>query len=217
MKSLILKDLYNLSHNAKSMCFILLFFAVFFIPSSGMESYLYICTALCGMMIVTTFSFDERAGWTPYAMIMPVSRRDLVAGKYIALFIFSVIGLLFGMIIRTAGSIIAGFVYPMSIPSSEAPLHIILITALAFSNVFGGLSIPLIFRFGSEKARLLTLVSFFIPAAISYVGYHLLTAAGIPVTDTLMTVFLYCSPLAALVWNYIMYRISCLIFTNQEF
>lgn len=216
MKSLILKDLYNLSHNAKSMCFILLFFAVFFLPSSGMQSYLCICTALCSMMIVTTFSFDEHAGWTPYAMIMPISKQELVAGKYVALFIFSIIGILFGIIVGTAGSAIAGFFYPLEIPSAEAPLSVMLTTALAFSNVFGGLAIPLVFRFGSEKARLLILVSFFIPAAICYTGYHLLTVAGISITDRLLSAFLYCSPLAALVWNYIMYKISCLIFANKE-
>lgn len=89
MKGLILKDLYNISHNAKSMFFILLFFAVVFLPSSGTQGYMFTCTLLCTMMIVTTFTFDEFSNWTPYALIMPVSRENLVAGKYIVLVIFS--------------------------------------------------------------------------------------------------------------------------------
>ncbi len=61
MKSLILKDLYNIIHNSKSMLFILLFFAVVFLPSSGIQGYIYTCAILCSMMIVTTLSFDERS------------------------------------------------------------------------------------------------------------------------------------------------------------
>lgn len=37
MKSLVLKDLFNIAHNAKSMAIILLLFAAIFIPSSGAE------------------------------------------------------------------------------------------------------------------------------------------------------------------------------------
>ena len=40
MKSLILKDLYNIGHNAKSMLLILLVFAIGLIMVSGVESYI---------------------------------------------------------------------------------------------------------------------------------------------------------------------------------
>ena len=108
MKGLILKDLYNISHNAKSMFFILLFFAVVFLPSSGTQGYMFTCTLLCTMMIVTTFTFDEFSNWTPYALIMPVSRENLVAGKYIVLVIFSAAGTLFGLLAGLIGTRIAG-------------------------------------------------------------------------------------------------------------
>lgn len=75
MKSLILKDLYNIGHNAKSMLFILVIFAVAFIPTSGVEGYIFMCAILCSMMIVTTFSFDDTSKWTRYAMITPISKK----------------------------------------------------------------------------------------------------------------------------------------------
>ncbi len=61
MKSLILKDLYNIGHNAKSMLFMLVMFAVIIIPSSGVQGYIFVSAILCSMMIVTTFSFDVRS------------------------------------------------------------------------------------------------------------------------------------------------------------
>ena len=44
------------------------------------------------MMIVTTFSFDDNSKWTRYAMIMPVSKKELVGGKFIVLAIFCAVG-----------------------------------------------------------------------------------------------------------------------------
>ena len=96
MKSLVLKDLFNIGHNAKSMLFILVVFAVALIPFSGVEGYIFVCAILCSMMIVTTFSFDDSSKWTRYAMIMPVSKKELVAGKFMVLAIFCAIGSLFG-------------------------------------------------------------------------------------------------------------------------
>ena len=122
MKGLILKDLYNISHNAKSMFFILLFFAVVFLPSSGTQGYMFTCTLLCTMMIVTTFTFDEFSNWTPYALIMPVSRENLVAGKYIVLVIFSAAGTLFGLLAALIGTRIAGNSVPVSGPADILPL-----------------------------------------------------------------------------------------------
>lgn len=216
MKGLILKDLYNISHNAKSMLFILLFFAVIFLPSSGAQGYTFTCALLCTMMIVTTFSFDEYSNWAPYALIMPVSRENLVAGKYIVLAIFSVIGTLFGLLVGTIGTRIAGAFVSVQEPAA-LPLGLTAIASLALSTTFGGISIPLTFRFGPEKGRLLVLVSFFIPSIICYTIYRSLLVLGITLTDDLITMFLYCSPILALVWNFVMYRISCSILAGKEF
>jgi len=56
MKSLVLKDLFNIGHNAKSMLFILVVFAVALIPFSGVEGYIFVCAILCSMMIVMILS-----------------------------------------------------------------------------------------------------------------------------------------------------------------
>ncbi len=217
MKSLVLKDLYNIIHNSRSMLFILLFFAVVFLPSSGIQGYIYTCAILCSMMIVTTFSFDERSNWSPYALSMPVSRNDLVAGKYIVLFLFSAAGVLSGLIFGTVGSFIhkSAGVVPETL--SEMPLSMAALTALAFSTVFGSISIPLTLKFGAEKGRILIFASFFIPVAVCYIAYRLLSALGIAITEPFLAVLLYGSPAIAFIWNYFMFKISCSIFSKKEF
>lgn len=194
MKSLVLKDLFNIGHNAKSMLFILVVFAVALIPFSGVEGYIFVCAILCSMMIVTTFSFDDSSKWTRYAMIMPVSKKELVAGK---------IG---GLITHKIVLDIVGI----------GELLFLTLGAWVISLIFGSMSIPLVFKFGAEKGRVLLLVSFLIPAGICFGIYQLLTMLGVALTDQIVFILLCCSPLLALAWCYVMYQISYRIFVKQE-
>lgn len=196
MKSLILKDLFNIGHNAKSMLFILVVFAVALIPFSDVEGYIFVCAILCSMMIVTTFSFDDNSKWTRYAMIMPVSKKELVVGKFVVLAIFCAVGSLFGLVIGS----ISGFAM-RKITFDFAGIGELLFLALAawvISLIFGSMSIPLVFKFGAEKGRVLLLVSFLIPAGICFGIYQLLTILGVELTDQLVFILLCCSPLLAL-------------------
>lgn len=214
MKSLILKDLYNIGHNAKSMLFILVILAVSFIPASGVEGYIIACAIVCGMMTVTTFSFDDTSKWTRYAMITPISRKDLVAGKFIVLAIFCAAGSLSGMAIGAVGGfILKKVVFDLA---GIGELLFLTLTAWIISLIFDSMSIPLVFRFGTEKGRLLLFVSFLIPAAVCFGIYQLFIISGVEVTDRLIFVLLCCTPVIAFIWCYAMYQISCRIFARQD-
>ncbi len=215
MKSLILKDLYNIGHNAKSMLFMLLVFAVIFIPVSGTESYIITSGVLCSMMVITTFSFDNTSKWIKYAMITPITKKDLVISKFIVLFIFSAIGAVSGMIIGTIGSLIT---HKAAITNIESILTLLFVTlvSLVTADIFGSVSIPLLFKFGAERARILSLISFLIPIGICYIIYQLLLYSGVSITDNFIFILICCSPLIAIVWNYVMYKISYGIFSRKE-
>lgn len=214
MKSLILKDLYNIAHNAKSMLFMLVVLAAVFISTSGVEGYVNICAVMCSIMIVTTFSFDDYSGWARYAMITPVSRKDLVAAKFIVLSIFCVIGSLFGLVISSA----AGFLTKQVAfePAAFGELLLLALAAWAISFILGSISIPLVFKFGVEKGRVLLLVSYIVPAGICFGLYQTLVMSGVEITDRLVFTLLCCSPVAAIVWCCAMYQISYRIFEKQE-
>lgn len=214
MKSLVLKDLFNIGHNAKSMLFILVVFAAALIPFSGVESYIFVCAILCSMMIVTTFSFDDNSKWTRYAVIMPISKKELVAGKFIVLAIFCAIGSLFGLIVGFIGGLITNKIV-LDLAGIGKLLFLALV-AWVISLIFGSMSIPLVFKFGAEKGRVLLLVSFLIPSGIGFGIYQLLAALGIVLTDQIIFVLLCCSPLLALAWCSVMYQISYRIFKKQE-
>ena len=166
MKSLVLKDLLNIGHNAKSMLFILLVFAIALIPFSGVEGYIFVCAILCSMMIVTTFSFDDNSKWTRYAMIMPVSKKELVGGKFIVLAIFCAVGSLFGLVVGSIGGLISNKITLDLIGIGE--LLFLTLISWVIALIFGSMSIPLVFKFGAERGRVLLLVSFLIPAGICF-------------------------------------------------
>lgn len=214
MKSLILKDLYNIGHNVKSMLFILVVFAVALIPTSGVAGYIFVCAILCSMMIVTTFSFDDNSKWAQYAMIMPVSKKDLVAGKFIVLAIFCLLGSLFGLVVGSiAGLTIKSISFDLA---GIGELLFLALTAWVVSIIYGSMSIPLVFKFGAEKGRVLLLISFLFPAALCFGIYQLFVILSIELTEHFMFALLCCSPIIALIWCYVMYQISYKIFTKQE-
>jgi len=215
MKSLILKDLYNIGHNAKSMIFILLVLAFALIPSSGVEGYIIMSGILCSMMIITTFSFDDQSKWLKYAIVMPVTKKDIVISKFIVLLIFSATGAVTGLIIGAIG----GTIVHKGIFSSVNNMLSLLFTgavSLVISEIAGSMSIPLLFKFGAEKARMLMLVSCLIPASIFFGVYKLFTLLGVSFTDQIIFILLCCSPFLALVWNFLMYKISYALFARKE-
>ena len=82
MKSLLLKDLYNMRTNVRYLLVMMLVFAVAFIPN-GYLNFLFITSTMFSVMMVSTFSYDEYAKWNRYALVMPIQKRDIVAGKFL--------------------------------------------------------------------------------------------------------------------------------------
>lgn len=214
MKGLILKDYYNIRHNAKSMLLILVVLAVSFVPTSGVMGSIFVCAISCSIMIVTTFAFDSSSRWTRYAMITPVSKKDLVAGKFVVLAIFCIAGGLFGLVVGTIGGLVMKTIVLDLAGIGE--LLFSMLVSWAVSLILGSMSILVVFKFGAEKARLLLLVSYLIPAGICAGGYQLLASNDAALTETLMAALPGCLPVIALLWCFIMYRISCRIFEKKE-
>ncbi len=209
MKSLILKDLYNLRRNARSMALVLVFLAVCQIPSIGGEGFLASTVILCSMLVVTSFSFDEHYDWNRYALIMPLSRRDLVGAKYLLLAIVTGLGAAAGLVLGLAGTAVLGGDCLGAAPD----LLGMALVAFSCGLMIGGMVIPLILRFGAEKGWLLMILSAAVPTGLILGGAKLLSLLGVAVTPA---VLLAGAPALALLWCGGMYRISCRIFEKQE-
>lgn len=215
MKSLILKDIYNIMHNMRSLALLLVLFIVLMVPQGGPSAYLITSCLLCSMMVMTTFSFDNTSKWEKYALVMPITKKDLVAAKFLVLLLFCIFGVVSGLVLGVAGGLLFKSFH---LNSADDWLMLLMVAAagLAIGIFFGSLVIPLLFKFGAEKARMLSIAAFAAPTAIGLGLYRLLAVFGISISDKFVTKLLYLSPLLVILWAYLMYRISLHIFQNQD-
>ena len=143
MKSLLIKDFYVVKKQIRSMLLIVILFSV--IPSL---SY----TPLAGIYTVslplTAMAYDERCKWDRLAAAMPYTARQLVLSKYIL-----------GWGFCAAGSLIS---LAVSLVCRSFDFRTVAPESLLISAAVGGLllavSLPLMFCFGVEKARVISIV-----------------------------------------------------------
>ena len=214
MKCLVLKDLYNIGHNAGAMLLVLAAVAAAVVPASGAAPYMASCAVMCAMMLVTTFTFDEASGWTAYALVLPVTRRQVVAAKFAVLALFDGVGCLFGLAVSGGASLLLGG----RLPPENGPLVLLAMLPLSWAIAFamGSAAIPLAFHFGAENARLLVTVAFVIPAMLFLAAVWVLGELGVVFSGGALTALVCALPLAALAWGWAMYRIACRVFEKQE-
>lgn len=193
MKGLILKDLLNLKGNIK---FILLFIIMFgFMSSLGdgnVNNFIGVIIVLCTTMIVSTFSYDDLNKWDSYVLTMPISRNDIVLSKYLTMLIFSFIGVLVSLIV----SVTIGY-FKNTLILNETLLINALI--LSISVCFGSLILPLIYKFGTERARLLMILCFLVPTLALLVFKSILENISSPISiEIILNTLVYSLPFVAI-------------------
>ncbi|HBF7271644.1 TPA: ABC-2 transporter permease [Clostridioides difficile] len=211
MKGLILKDLLNLKGNIK---FILLFIIMFgFMSSLGdgnVNNFIGVIIVLCTTMIVSTFSYDDLNKWDSYVLTIPINRNDIVLSKYLTMLIFSFIGVLVSLIV----SVTIGY-FKNTLILNETLLINALI--LSISVCFGSLILPLIYKFGTERARLLMILCFLVPTLALLVFKSILENISSPISiEIILNTLVYSLPFVAILLFVISYFISSKIYSKKE-
>jgi hypothetical protein len=147
MKGLILKDIYVLLKQVKFLLLVVVLFA--FMPGLSFSAF---ALVYCAMLPLTTIGYDERAKWDKYAATMPYSRADIVLSKYL-------LGYYMPFICNCSCSARKyGYAVFGDTPiTSDTFISIlsILCVALAFLSI----NLPVIFKWGIEKGRLIFIAS----------------------------------------------------------
>jgi ABC-type transport system involved in multi-copper enzyme maturation permease subunit len=210
MIGLLLKDIYTMRQYVKTLLFMLVFFAVISAgldnPATFFEGFIILMSM---MLTISSFSYDDLAKWDRYALTLPVSRKEIVAGKYLLSIVLcvaaTVISFLISTIILTVKPV-AGFGLTEQLFATAA------IVSIAF--FFTGILLPLTFKFGVEKSRILMFVIFAAPSA----AVIALDKLGIPMpTEASLMNFLKLLPLIVILLYYLSYRLSVRIFSKREF
>lgn len=159
MTGLILKDLLNLKRYVKSFGLIIILYTVIFINQSNTSFLVGFITIIGTMMVVTTFGYDELAKWDRYALTMPLRRKDIVLAKYLLGLILGAVGAVVSLLICLG---VGYFKHRVDFAETLYAISLVLAIAILFLSVI----LPLIYKFGAEKARILMIASFLIPVLI---------------------------------------------------
>lgn len=205
MKGLIIKDLLNLKKNLNTVIVLIIFYALIGYTSSDPSMLIAMISLVLTMMTITTMSYDDLAKWDKYALTMPVSRKSIVLSKYI----LSIFLALTGIIIST----VIAFVL-ISIKDYEASnLMIISYSIFLISLVFSSIILPLIFKFGVEKSRLMMMAAIGLPIAITYLLYRM----GIELpNEAVLLNLLRLSPVITIIVVFISFCISYSIYKKKD-
>ncbi len=211
MKGLILKDLYLTKNNSK---FFLLFLAVFGVLSitqgDGGMSFLPFCIILCSILVISSLSYDELAKWDRMALCMPVTRRQIVLSKYLLHLIFTGLGVGLGLLIGIGSNLIHN-------TADYASLLTMISFSATIALAYGAIMLPLVFRFGPEKGRIIILLLAIVPAALIGASSNLSGSGGIHLSSEQIKILGYAFPAAALALYGLSYLISARIYQKKQF
>lgn len=144
VRGLLLKDIYELW--AQSKVLLLLIAAYLLIPAltGGNEMLGSVGLLLLAMLPASALGYDERCKWERYARAMPVKRSELYLGKLL----LGVLAVVLGAAAQACAALLAGHTELLA----RLP-----VTALA-AAVYLAVSLPLLFKLGLEKGRILFLL-----------------------------------------------------------
>ena len=152
MKALLLKDYYTLGKSLRSLALIVLLWSV--IPMA----FLNVFAMIYGSMIpYSAMAYDQQSRWNTFARMLPYREKDIVLSRYVLGWIFILASAAIVMLSQ-------GILSQLSIPSaffSALPLRILFV-ALCIGCLLLALNIPLMLRFGAEKARLVSALTTFL-------------------------------------------------------
>ena len=155
MKGLLLKDWYQVKTNMWMMYLtVLAVLAIWILSTSGDSSFAVNYSAVfLGIMPAYLLSYDHASGWTEYSFALPLSKELQVAEKYLV-----------GLFCAAAAVVIGGlFITVISLRTGTTPdkdALSLLAGSVCAILLINGISLPLYYRFGAEKARMLYMLMF---------------------------------------------------------
>jgi ABC-type transport system involved in multi-copper enzyme maturation permease subunit len=171
-------------------------------------------TMFAGMIVVmfaitsvTSFAYDSQSGWETYVLSIPVSRKDVVLSKYVLALLLAVAGGLLAMLVGWLNGIIKN---TSNFSEVLVTAYVLFVVAVVFLSIL----LPLIYKFGVERSRVIILAVFAIPVAAGFVLGQ--TGTMPEISEQTMNQMLLLSPLAIAVCSIVSFMISFALYRKKE-
>ncbi len=165
MKGLLVKDMRMLL-GQKKFGALIVFMTVVLSFNSDSYFVVYYLTFVCSFLAISSISYDENDNGYPFLFTLPIDRSSYVREKYLFGFILNLCSWLVGILVC------GGFAVARNELSSFRENFALLLLVFLAMFVFDLLVFPLLFKFGSEKGRIVMLCVFLM---IFFIGYILST------------------------------------------
>lgn len=150
MSGLIVKDFLILRKTLRSYLMILLIYGAVafsgFWQASFVSGFMMVMVSVLPMNV---FAYDKQSKWDVYGLSLPVGRTKTVAARYLVVLILTglagAVAIVFGAAMHLAGRM-------------EEPLGQFLLACavfVVFTMMINAVMLPLLYRFGSERARMM--------------------------------------------------------------
>lgn len=206
MTGLLIKDILNLRKYAMTMLIFIVFYSAL---SFTMDDPGFISGAIVlffTMISITSFSYDNLAKWDNYALSLPITRKEMVLSKYILAMLLAIGGTLFSIV---AGGLI---VFIKDITSFKEQL-VISYCLFVIATLFISALLPLIYKYGVEKARIMIVVVIGLPSILLFA----LSKIGVLMpTDEQFMLLLKLSPIFLVIVLFVSYFISLEIYKKKR-
>lgn len=156
IKALLYKDFNALSRYAKIMLVVAIVCSFLF-KDEGASLIVMIYAA---SLMLTTMAIDEREHFLRRAISDSGRNKVIIGEKYLLLFLLVVVGVALSLVLE----LLMAVVYKR--PIEWESLCFLILSGFALTSFSGGTTIPLTLKFGSEKARIILLLCYMVPAVL---------------------------------------------------
>lgn len=207
MTGLLLKDLYNLRKYGKTVFLISAFFVMIMLMMGNNTIFASMIALMFSITSVTSFAYDKQSGWDVYVNTLPVSRTDVVLSKYVLSVLLALTGGVISLLVGWVNGIIKNL-------SNFTDTLVLAYTLFAIGVIFISILLPVIYKFGEERSRVILLAIIAIPVT----AFFVLNETGHLAAPDEQTVrqALLLSPLVLIVVSVVSFMISRSIFGKKE-
>lgn len=217
LKGLIIKDFINLKKNFKIFGLLTILYAVMAFATDDSSFFSSIITMLFAILTLTLYSYDDMAKWDIFALTMPVTKDNIVQGKYIMMLLLTAIGAAYSTVFTVLINITlktSSLFHSLEIIGAGAAIVILMYSII----------IPFITKLGVEKARLILFAVYAIPFVTIMAFNRMLGDGSLVVPDQLLRLFYIFMdyvyiilPILVMVVLTISYHISIRLYRKKEF
>ena len=173
MNALLVKDWMTSKGLIKNYLLILVIYAVIAYVNDNIYLFSGLLIMIPLLMVINSMAYDERANTNKLMLASGISRKQLALSKYV-----------FALILIIVMTVVNTLVVGMIVDLSEAVLTSLFMGLIGMTYV--SLLLPVIYKFGTEKARIYMMIGFLIPFAGVIALSPLMTLSSVELNETMM-------------------------------